>query len=114
MIAKKNIWLINRILLGLLMLIPGLLKLFVSKPSGVVAMLSGIGFPAATFFAWLLIIAEIVTGVLILANYKLKWSVIPPMIILLVAVISVYWGKWPTFLLHIVAISNYWLLMYKQ
>lgn len=109
--SKKNTaFKINWILLGLVMLIPGLLKLFVVKPAAIVDMLSGLGFPAATFFAWLLIFSEIVFGALILARWKLKYVVIPPMIILLVAGFTVYWGNWTNMLVHLVLVSNYWLL----
>ena len=67
----KNWGIINRILLGLLMLVPGLLKLFVVGPTGVSGMMSGISiFAWAPFFwAWLLILAEIISGAAILANY---------------------------------------------
>ena len=111
--AKKtemnNAYIVNRVLLGLLMLVPGLLKLFVSKPSGVTGMLVGLGFPAAGFFAWILIIFEILSGVAILANYKMRYAVWPPMIILLVAALTAAWGSWPAFIMHLVAISNYWI-----
>jgi uncharacterized membrane protein YphA (DoxX/SURF4 family) len=100
----------NRWLLGLLMLVPGLMKLFVMKPSAVVSMLSGIGFPAASFFAWVLILSEIVFGIAILANWKMEYSVWPPIIIMLVAAFTVAWGNWPTFLMHLVIASNYLLI----
>ncbi len=101
---------LNWILLGLVMLIPGLLKLFVMKPSAVVGMLTGMGFPAPSFFAWLLIISEIVFGALILAKWKLQYTVIPPMIILVVAAFTASWGNWASVLLHLVAVTGYWAL----
>lgn len=105
--------LVNRILLGLLMLVPGLLKLFVIGPSGVTSMLDGMGFPIPMFFAWILILAEIVFGIAILANYKIGYTAWPPIVILVVAVIVAQnWSNpsWSTILLHLVAASNYWLL----
>lgn len=104
---------INRVLLGLLMLIPGLLKLFVTGPDAVTGMLTGIGFPAAAVFAWLLIIAEIVTGAMILANWQMKFAIWPPIVILVVALFTVHWGEWPSVLLHLVAIGGY-LALGKQ
>lgn len=105
---------INRVLLGLLMLVPGLLKLFVYKPSGVSAMLSGMGFPAAMFFAWVLIILEIVSGIALLANYKVRYAVWAPIVILSVASLlmlaRVGSMDWTSFLFHLTAISNYLLL----
>jgi len=102
----------NRWLLGLTMLIPGLLKLFVSSPSGVFNMLSGnVLFSwAPMFWAWVLILSEILFGIAILAKYKLEYTIIPPMIILLVAAFTVHWGSWSSFLLHLLAVSNLALL----
>ena len=107
---------VNWILLGLLMVVPGALKLFVSKPSAVVGMLTGLGFPAPSFFAWILILSEILFGVLILARWNLKYTTIPPMIIMVVAGLTVFWGQWPGLLLHLTAAANYWMLgaMYSK
>lgn len=107
---KNNIAKLNWILLGLVMLVPGLLKLFVIKPSAVSGMLSSFGFPVPVFFAWVLIIAEIGSGVAILAKWKLKYVVWLPMIILLVATFTANWGNWTGMLLHLLAVSNYWML----
>lgn len=106
---------INRVLLGLLMLVPGLLKLFVFKPAGVTQMLTGFGFPAPLFFAWVLIILEIVSGLAILANFRIRMVTWVPVIILLVATILTTFADLqnaniPGILLHLVAISNYLLL----
>ena len=111
--AHKAMW----ILLGLLMLIPGLMKLFVMGPSAVTGMLSGIALTswAPSFWAWVLILSEIVFGALILAKYKLELTVWPPMIILAVATlfVAINWSNlgataWPNVLLHLVAITGYW------
>ena len=107
---NKHAGTVNRILLGLLMLIPGCMKLFVIKPTAVVGMLSGIGFPAPTFFAWVLILSEIVFGIAILLKWKLQYTVWPPILIMLVAAFTVAWGNWPTFLMHLVIASNYFML----
>lgn len=103
---------INRVLLGLLTFIPGLLKLFVTGSSAITGMLQGIALFAWApgFWAWVLILSEIVFGAAILANYKLKYTVIPPMVILLVAALTVNLGKWPSLIMHLVAISNYALI----
>ena len=69
---NKNAGTVNRVLLGLLMLVPGLLKIFIMKPAAVVGMLSGFGFPVPTFFAWVLMLSEIVFGIAILANWKME------------------------------------------
>ncbi len=122
MVKEKNVetaMLINRIVLGLLMLVPGLFKLFVFKSSGVTGMLSGMAFfnLMPGFWAWVLILSEIVFGIAILANWKLKYTVIPPIIILLVATLmsAIKWGdlmgtSWASVLLHLAAITNLWLL----
>jgi len=106
---------VNRVLLGLLMLVSGLMKVFIIKPDNVTGMLSGIGFPAASFFAWVLILSEIVFGIAILAKWKLEYTVWPPIVILLVAAFTVYTGgengpQWSQILIHLVLVSNYWLI----
>ena len=110
----KHTGTVNRILLGLLMLIPGCLKLFVMKPSSVSGMLATIGFPAATFFAWILIISEIVFGIAILTKWKLEYSVWPPIVIMLVAAFTANWpsewSKLSSFLMHLVVASNLYML----
>ncbi len=109
--------LVNRILLGLLMLVPGILKLFVFKPSGVTGMLAGMGFPLPMFFAWILILAEIGFGIAILANWKLEYTTWPPIVILVVAtLVTMDWSspQWSNLLLHLVAASNFWLIGQKS
>ena len=115
----KRLWELNRVLLGLLMLVPGLLGIFVFTPSGVGQVVSEIFFfsLAPMFWAWVLILSEIVFGVAILANYKLDYVTIPPIIILSVATLAVVinWSSfletnWSNVLFHLVAISNYVLI----
>jgi len=108
----KNLETTNRILLGLLMLVPGLLKLFSLGAGAVTGMLSRIGLFswAPGFWAWVLILSEILFGIAILAKWKLEYTVIPPMIILLVAAFTFAWGSWSSFLLHLVAVSGYSLI----
>lgn len=109
-------------MLGLVMLLPGLVKLFVAKPSGVTGMLSGMGFPAAMFFAWVLILCEIIFGIAILANWKLKYTVWPPIVILVIAVLvttpwtngSQFLMSIPNILLHLIAITGFWMLGSKE
>src|SRR3989344_4150139 len=102
---NKNAGKINRILLGLLMLGAGLVKLFVFKSAGVTGMLSGFGFPAPTFFAWVLILSEIVFGIAILLKWRLQYTVWPPFVIMLVAGFTNWpseWGKLSQLLMHLV------------
>lgn len=105
----KHIYTINRILLGLVMLVPGLYKLYgmVTGNPFAVSMLSGLGFPAPTFFAWILILSEIIFGVAILANYKLKYTVWPPIIILVVAAFTVWLTNVAQILVHLALASNF-------
>jgi len=103
--AKK----INWILLGLVMLIPGLLKLFVMKPAAIEGMLAGLGFPAAGVFAWILILAEIGAGVALLANWQVKHIVWLPIVILVVATFTAHLGNYPNMLVHLTLASNYLL-----
>ena len=117
--TKETAMKVHWILLGLLMLVPGLLKLFVMKPAAIVGMLSAMPLFAWApgFWAWVLILSEIVFGVLILAKWKLQYAVIPPMIIMAIATlfVAINWSnlgatQWATVLLHLIAFTGYWIL----
>jgi uncharacterized membrane protein YphA (DoxX/SURF4 family) len=102
---------INTVLLGLVILVAGLMKLFVMKPAAVTQMLSSIGFPVASFFAWVLILSEIVFGIAVLARWQLKYTTLVPTFILFVASLTVYWpgttANIGNFLIHLALASNY-------
>ena len=76
-----------RLSTGLLFLVVGGKKLM--SPDFVVNMITNLGFPAPVFFAWLLIIAEVVCGLMLVANFKAKLATYPLMAILVVAIIMV-------------------------
>lgn len=78
---------IIRVLVGLLFVIPGFNKLM--NPSGIIGMLGGMGFPAAAFFGWLLLISEIVFGTAVIVGFKVKYTVWPLVIVLAVATVMV-------------------------
>lgn len=111
----KNLVVGNRILLGLVMLVPGLWKMFVAGSDGVSQMLSAIALFAwaPMFWAWVLILSEIVFGIAILASWKLEYTVWPPVVIMVVAAFTMAWGNWPTLLMHLALASNYLLLKKK-
>ncbi len=75
-----------RIGIGGLFLTTGILKLM--NPSMVTGMLSNLGFPGATFWTWLLILAELLCGVAVLVGFKVKWAVIPLGVVLFVAIVT--------------------------
>lgn len=108
---------VNWILMGLVMLIPGLLKIFVIGPSNVAGMLGGFAIFAwaPTFWAWLLIAAEIVSGVMILAKKQMYiWATVAA-IILIVASFTAYLGDWTNMLVHWALASNFLMLaMHKK
>jgi uncharacterized membrane protein YphA (DoxX/SURF4 family) len=110
---------VNTILLGLLMLVPGLLKLFVSTASGVSEMLSMIFLFswAPMFWSWVLIIGEIGSGLAILSGWKLdKISYIPAFILTIAALtVIIRWSSisqtnWNLLIFHFIAIVNYMIL----
>src|SRR3989344_1157679 len=86
---------VNQVLLGLVMLIPGLYKLFVLGPSAVVAMLESFGFPVALLFAWLLIVSEILSGAAVLIGWTLKYTTLVPAVILVLAGLLAYRNDYP-------------------
>lgn len=79
--------LILRIALGLLFIIPGLSKL--ANPGMVIGMLRDLGFPAAGLMGWILLLAEITFGAAVLAGYKVRMTIWPLAVIMVVAGVTV-------------------------
>lgn len=104
----------NKILLGLLMLVPGLTKLFVLGPDRVVGMLTGLGFPAPALFAWILILSEIIFGLAILARWKLEYTIIPAVIVLIVSAFTAHLDDPLRIIMHFILITEYFLLAYSK
>lgn len=110
-------WLFARwIFLGLVMLIPGLLKLFVMGPKAVSMMLSNISIFAWApgVFAWLLILIEIVSGVMILAKWKVNYASFAGALIILLATLTVHvkWSAigatgWSNVILHLIVFAEF-------
>jgi uncharacterized membrane protein YphA (DoxX/SURF4 family) len=114
MIDTKTAKTVNRLFLGLVMLVPGLSKVFVMGADKITGMLTGIGFPIPSVFAWILIIAEISTGAAILANWKVKYAYLPPVVILVIAALTVNWftsqtgaPNWSQIIIHFALASNF-------
>jgi len=87
MIDKSKAQALLRIALGLFFLVPGLSKL--TNPAGIIGMLGGLGFPLAGFFAWILLLSEIIFGASLIVGHKVKFAVWPLFIILSVALLLV-------------------------
>ena len=114
----------NLILLGLLMLISGITKFVQIIPGeflpsieigfgGVAGFLASLGFPAAGFFAVLLVLLEVGAGVAILSRWKLNVVKYIPATILTVAILTAHMGDFSGILIRLVLISNYLLLKQK-
>lgn len=122
--AKQIFQEANLVLLGLLMLLPGLLKLFdmgVSNVAGGLMANHPLFSWAPMFWAIVLVILEIATGVAILTRWKLKYVAYVPAIILAVALLTVTidWTNlasvsWSSVVLHLIAIANYLVLAQKN
>ena len=110
---------ILRLGLGILFFIPGLQKL--ANPGMIIGMLGGMGIPLAALMGWLVILSEIVFGATILAGYKLKVTVWPLVVILIVALITVHIPAWISgapmalisVLFHLLAIARLVSLYYS-
>lgn len=101
---------IGRILLGLVFLIPGLMKL--TNPSGIIGMLGSMGFPASALFGWVLLLSEIVFGLSLVIGWKVEWTAWPLVIVMAVAALVVYLPQIPdpvgtaTFMVHLGVIGG--------
>ncbi|MDP2628445.1 MAG: DoxX family protein [Nanoarchaeota archaeon] len=78
-----------RVLIGLMFVIAGYNKLM--NPSGVEAMLSGMSFFAWApgFWAWVLLLSELIFGLALVVGYKVKYSAWPLVVIMVVAWIRI-------------------------
>lgn len=103
---NKIIQRITMVLIGLVFLSAGLLKLFSSTPSGVGGYFLSLGIPAALFFAWVVLLSEIIFGLCVLGGFKLKYTVWPLVLIMLVAGFVANWGAWNVLFMHLVIAAN--------
>ena len=115
---KKKVFFWNRILLGLVMLIPGILKLVatLSGDNFVSGILSGIVLFAwaPLFWAWILILVDIGVGSAILLNWNVKNASWLAIIILLVAAFTVNLSNPSGILTHVALASNYLIWIAKK
>ena len=79
---------ILRLVLGPLFIIPGIMKL--TNPGMIIGMLGGLGFPVPVFWGWLLLLSEIFFGTSVLVGWKVRYTVWPLVIVLVVATITVH------------------------
>jgi putative oxidoreductase len=80
-----------RITIGLMFFLSGLKKLLGvldSDISGIAGMVGKIGFPAPEFFAWILVLSELIFGLLLIVGWKVKFTVWPLIIIMAVATLG--------------------------
>jgi len=101
---------ILRIITGFLFLLPGIMKLM--NPAGITGMLTGLGFPAPSFLAWVLLLSEIIFGALLIVGWKTIYTIWPLVIVLLVAILTVALPAalenpmgWINVLFHLVSIG---------
>ena len=78
---------ILRIITGFLFLLPGIMKLM--DPAGITGMLTGLGFPAPSLLAWILLSSEIIFGASLIAGWKTRYAVWPLIIVLTAATLTV-------------------------
>ncbi|HLF54928.1 MAG TPA: DoxX family protein [Candidatus Nanoarchaeia archaeon] len=74
-----------RIGIGGIFVIAGIMKLM--DPQMIVGMLEGFGFPGPSFWAWLLILVELLCGAAVLTGFRLKYSTVPLAIVMFVAIV---------------------------
>lgn len=75
-----------RVLVGVLFLVQGVRKLM--NPGGPAGMLENFGFPLPVVFAWILLLSEIIFGAAVLSGWKVKYTVWPLVIVMIVAILT--------------------------
>ena len=77
-----------RLGIGILFTVAGLMKL--KDPGAIIGMLDKLGYPAAAFLGWSLLLSEIIFGLAVLIGYKVKYMVWPLIMVLVMAAITVH------------------------
>ena len=97
-----------RLTIGVMFIYTGIVKLM--NPAGPTGMLTNLGFPIPTVFAWVLLLSEIVFGILVLVGWKVKYTVWPLVLILVVALALVTIpnanGNYINIIFHLVTIAG--------
>ena len=97
--------LLLRITIGLMFVYSGTLKLL--NPAGPVGLLTKIGFPMPTIWAWILLLSELIFGLFVFLGFKVKYTVWHLVIIMIVAITTVIIpnsnGNYGSLFLHLVA-----------
>lgn len=81
---------ILRLSLGLLFFIAGLTKFI--NPSGIIGMVASMGFPSPLdiYFGFVVILSELIFGLTMIIGYNVKLSVVPLIIITIVAAVGIH------------------------
>lgn len=107
---------LNLVFLGIVMLVSGLVYLLYVTPQGLANMFTLLGFPVPIYLAWIVIIVEILLGLAILGQWKLRISSTISAVILVVMAVTFYFygpGKyqgapnWEAILVYLALATNY-------
>ncbi len=97
-----------RLTIGMIFLFTGISKLM--NPAGITGMLGNLGFPGAAFWAWIVILSEMLGGLALLAGWKVKYAVWPLVVIMVVAVLMVSLQQdsinWVNVFFHLITTSG--------
>jgi len=103
---------ISTYLLAALMLYAGINKLFIRGIDGVIGMLSGAGFFLPVILAWVLVIAEIGSGIMLFTGKFKRQVVLVPAFIMVVITFTMALGNWQSMIQHLALASTYILVGY--
>lgn len=99
-----------RVVIGALFIVPGISKLF--NLEGITGFFISLGLPAAEAMVWLVLVCEIVFGLAVIAGWRVKYSVWPLVVIMVVALATAVIPQalkssmaWTSVLFHLLAIA---------
>lgn len=93
-----------RLGIGSLFLVAGIFKFI--DPTKITGLLQNLGFPFSEFWAWLLVLVELLGGTAVLTGYKLKWVTPPLAVVLIVATVTVAYKQPTNLMIHIALLSG--------
>ncbi|PIN92748.1 hypothetical protein COU54_05810 [Candidatus Pacearchaeota archaeon CG10_big_fil_rev_8_21_14_0_10_31_24] len=110
--------LVNRLLVGMILIIAGVVQYFFITPEGLANILTVMGFPIELYLSWAFMVLEVLLGIAVLINWQVRYTaLLSTLLILSVAFTYYLYGPGavggPNLVViatSLIVASNYWLI----